>query len=140
MQLLLVWAVAGGIERHTRGQRLEHLPRAVHGNGALVQRRAEIFLENRAVELNAQRLEYAVPAHALQLGKCQLAALERAPQFIVLPLEHIVHERLVGTQTEMRKAALHGLPDIFVKIEQRVVNVNQSQPHGVILRFCFSSA
>ena len=140
MQLLLIRAVAGGIKRHTLRQRREHLPRAVHGNGALVQRRAEIFLEGRTVKLNAQRREYPIPAHALQFRKGQLAALKRTPQFVVLPREHVVHERLVGAQTEARKANSHRLADIFVKIEQRVVNVYQCQPHGVILRFRFSSA
>ena len=115
-------------------ERLQQFHGPVHGDSAVVQGRAEILFEYPAVKGNIQRGEHPVPAYRLQFREGQRALLDLPPEFSVLPVEHGLHVRLVGLQSKVHEALPHGLPDIGVKIQQGVVDVDKNHLHGVPLR------
>ena len=101
---------------------------------------AEVLLKYRAVKLDIQRCKHLVPADLLQFREGQRPLLDLPPELVVLPVEHIVHPRLVGPQAEVGKALLHGLADIGVKVQQGVVDVDEDQFHRRLPSFFSRSA
>ena len=108
----------------------QQLHGTVHGDGTVVQRGAEVFLKHRAVEVYLQGAEHVVPANLLQLAERQSPRLDLVPQLAVLPVEYLLHVRLVGAQTEVGEALRHRLPDIGVKVQKGVVDVDEDHGHG----------
>ena len=115
-------------------ERLQQFHGPVHGDSAVVQGRAEILFEYLSVKIDIQCSEHVVPADLFQLTECQRTLLDLPPEFSVLPVEHGLHVRLVGLQSKVREALPHGLPDVGVKIQQGVVDVDKNHLHGVPLR------
>ena len=129
MYLLRVWAVARGAEKKPPVQLLEQLMRAGDGDGALVQRLAEIPLEGDAVGLDPEGAEHRVPADLLQPRKRQLAALNSLPELVILADEDVVHPRFIRSQTEAREARAHGLTHVGIEVEERVVDIDKNGFH-----------
>ena len=131
MELLVIGAVAGHSQRVFPVERLQQLHSAGHGDGTVVQGGAEVFLEHRAVKVDVQRGEHVVPADAFQLRERQRSLLDPPPQLSVFPVEYLLHIRLIGLQPEVGEALPHGLTDVLVKVQQRIVNVDEYKLHGI---------